>query len=156
MATTTPATRTPVKPQLKLPKRPGTGVLSDPIGDMLTRIRNASSARHPEVKVPASRLKLEIARVLKDEGYIAGFEVDADGVTQTMRIIFKARPDRVQVITGIKRISRPGLRVYARKTEIPRVLGGLGIAILSTSEGVMSGRQALRQGRGGEVLAFVW
>jgi small subunit ribosomal protein S8 len=155
MASTT--TRPPApKPQLKIPKKAGTGVLTDPIGDMLTRIRNASGARHPEVKVPASRLKLEIARVLKDEGYIAGFEVDADGATQTMRIIFKSRPDRVQVIAGIKRISRPGLRVYARKTEIPRVLGGLGIAILSTSEGVMTGRQALRQGRGGEVLAYVW
>src|SRR5207302_10469440 len=137
-------------------KRVASAVVSDPIADMLTRIRNASGARHAEVKVPASRLKLEIARVLKDEGYIAGFEVDADGATQTMRIIFKSRPDRVQVISGIKRISRPGLRVYARKTEIPRVLGGLGIAILSTSEGVMTGRQALRQGRGGEVLAYVW
>jgi len=147
-----PAPKAPVK----VPKKAATGVVSDPIGDMLTRIRNASGARHPEVKVPASRLKLEIARVLKDEGYIAGFEVDADGATQTMRIIFKSRPDRVQVISGIKRISRPGLRVYARKTEIPRVLGGLGIAILSTSEGVMTGRQALRQGRGGEVLAYVW
>jgi len=144
------------KTPVKVPKKAATGVVSDPIGDMLTRIRNASGARHPEVKVPASRLKLEIARVLKDEGYIAGFEVDADGATQTMRIIFKSRPDRVQVISGIKRISRPGLRVYARKTEIPRVLGGLGIAILSTSEGVMTGRQALRQGRGGEVLAYVW
>ena len=145
-----------IKSTGKMPKKAATGVVSDPIGDMLTRIRNASGARHPEVKVPASRLKLEIARVLKDEGYIAGFEVDADGATQTMRIIFKSRPDRVQVISGIKRISRPGLRVYARKTEIPRVLGGLGIAILSTSEGVMTGRQALRQGRGGEVLAYVW
>ena len=155
MASTTARPQAP-KPQVKMPKKAGNGVLSDPIGDMLTRIRNASGARHPEVKVPASRLKLEIARVLKDEGYIAGFEVDADGATQTMRIIFKSRPDRVQVISGIKRISRPGLRVYARKTEIPRVLGGLGIAILSTSEGVMTGRQALRQGRGGEVLAYVW
>jgi len=155
MASTTARPPAP-KPQVKMPKKAGAGVLSDPIGDMLTRIRNASGARHPEVKVPASRLKLEIARVLKDEGYIAGFEVDADGATQTMRIIFKSRPDRVQVISGIKRISRPGLRVYARKTEIPRVLGGLGIAILSTSEGVMTGRQALRQGRGGEVLAYVW
>ncbi|OLB98232.1 MAG: hypothetical protein AUI15_11015 [Actinobacteria bacterium 13_2_20CM_2_66_6] len=99
-----------------------TGIVSDPIADMLTRIRNASGARHPEVSVPASRLKLEIARVLKDEGYIAGFEVAADGATQTMRII----------------------------------LGGLGIAILSTAEGVMSGRQALRHGLGGEVLAYVW
>ena len=101
-------------------------------------------------------MKLEIARVLKDEGYIAGYEVEADGTTQTMRIIFKARPDRTRVISGVKRISRPGLRVYARKTEIPRVLGGLGIAVLSTAEGVMSGRQATRQGLGGEVLAYVW
>src|SRR6266513_1506989 len=132
------------------------GIVSDPIADMLTRIRNANGARHPEVRVPSSRLKLEIARVLKDEGYVAGYEVDADGATQTMRIIFKTRPDRTRVISGIKRISRPGLRVYARKTEIPRVLGGLGIAILSTSEGVMSGRQALRKGLGGEVLAYVW
>jgi small subunit ribosomal protein S8 len=137
-------------------KRAPIGILSDPIADMLTRVRNANSARHPEVKVPASKLKLEIARVLKDEGYIAGFEVEADGASQTMRIIFKSRPDRERVISGLKRISRPGLRVYARKTEIPRVLGGLGIAILSTAEGVMSGRQALRQGLGGEVLAYVW
>ena len=140
----------------KAAKRAPAGVVSDPIADMLTRVRNANSARHPEVRVPASKLKLEIARVLKDEGYIAGYEVDADGSSQTMRIIFKARPDRERVISGLKRISRPGLRVYARKTEIPRVLGGLGIAILSTAEGVMSGRQALRAGLGGEVLAYVW
>jgi small subunit ribosomal protein S8 len=156
MATVIAKTPPPKTPPLKMPKKGRTGVVSDPIGDMLTRIRNASGARHPEVRVPASRLKLEIARVLKDEGYIAGHEVDADGATQTMRIIFKSRPDRVRVISGIKRISRPGLRVYARKTEIPRVLGGLGIAILSTSEGVMSGRQATRQGLGGEVLAYIW
>jgi small subunit ribosomal protein S8 len=137
-------------------KRAPAGIVSDPIADMFTRIRNSNAARHAEVKVPASRLKLEIARVLKDEGYIAGYDVEADGTTQTMRIIFKSRPDRSRVISGVKRISRPGLRVYARKTEIPRVLGGLGIAILSTSEGVMSGRQALRQGLGGEVLAYVW
>jgi small subunit ribosomal protein S8 len=137
-------------------KRAPAGIVSDPIADMLTRIRNSNAARHAEVKVPASRLKLEIARVLKDEGYIAGYDVEADGTTQTVRIIFKSRPDRSRVISGVKRISRPGLRVYARKTEIPRVLGGLGIAILSTSEGVMSGRQALRQGLGGEVLAYVW
>ncbi len=147
---------TAVKQPAKPAKKAATGVVSDPIADMLTRIRNASDARHPEVRVPASRLKLEIARVLKEEGYVAGYEVEADGATQTMRIIFKTRPDRTRVISGIKRISRPGLRVYARKTEIPRVLGGLGIAILSTSEGVMSGRQATRQGLGGEVLAFVW
>lgn len=141
---------------LKNVKRASTGIVPDPIADMLTRIRNANTARHPEVKVPASKLKLEIARVLKDEGYVAGYEVDADGTTQTLRIIFKSRPDRTRVISGVKRISRPGLRVYARKTEIPRVLGGLGIVILSTSEGVMSGRHALRQGLGGEVLAYVW
>jgi small subunit ribosomal protein S8 len=140
----------------KAPKRISTAAIADPIADMLTRVRNANSARHPEVRVPASKLKLEIARVLKDEGYIAGYDVEADGTTQTMRIIFKSRPDRTRVISGVKRISRPGLRVYARKTEIPRVLGGLGIAILSTAEGVMSGRQATRQGLGGEVLAYVW
>src|SRR3979411_2814896 len=140
----------------KTVKRAPAGIVSDPIADMLTRVRNANSARHPEVRVPASKLKLEIARVLKDEGYIAGYEIESDGVAQSMRIIFKSRPDRTRVISGVKRHSRRGLRVSARKTEIPRVLGGLGIAILSTAEGVMSGRQALRQGLGGEVLAFVW
>jgi small subunit ribosomal protein S8 len=149
------ATAAPKAPAKVVRKAPA-GIVSDPIADMLTRIRNANAARHAEVKVPASRLKLEIARVLKDEGYIAGYDVEADGTTQTMRIIFKSRPDRTRVISGVKRISRPGLRVYARKTEIPRVLGGLGIAVLSTAEGVMSGRQATRQGLGGEVLAYVW
>ena len=147
---------TAVKAASKTAKKAPAGMVADPIADMLTRIRNANSARHAEVKVPASRLKLEIARVLKEEGYIAGYDVEADGTNQTVRIIFKSRPDRTRVISGVKRISRPGLRVYARKTEIPRVLGGLGIAILSTSEGVMSGRQANRQGLGGEVLAYVW
>jgi len=147
---------TAVAKNSKQVKRAPTGVVNDPIADMLTRIRNSNSARQAEVKVPASRLKLEIARVLKEEGYIAGYDVEADGTTQTLRIIFKSRPDRTRVISGVKRISRPGLRVYARKTEIPRVLGGLGIAILSTAEGVMSGRQATRQGLGGEVLAYVW
>ena len=135
-----------------------TGVVSDPIADMLTRIRNANHARHAEVRVPSSRLKLELARVLRDEGYIASFEVERneDLAGETLRIQFKVRPDRQRVISGVKRISRPGLRVYARKTEIPRVLGGLGVAILSTSQGVMSGRQALRAGVGGEVLCYVW
>jgi small subunit ribosomal protein S8 len=134
------------------------GVLSDPIGDMLTRIRNANNARHAEVKVPGSKLRVEMARVLKEEGYIASYEVQkaAVGAGEALRIVFKSRPDRKRVIFGLKRISRPGQRVYARKTEIPRVLGGLGIAILSTSQGVMSGRQALHAGVGGEVLAFVW
>jgi small subunit ribosomal protein S8 len=156
MATAVARTANGKTPNSKPAKRATSGVVSDPIADMLTRVRNANTARHPEVRVPASRLKLEIARVLKDEGYIAGFEVEADGAAQSMRIIFKSRPDRTRVISGVKRISRPGLRIYARKTEIPRVLGGLGIAILSTAEGVMSGRQALRQGLGGEVLAYVW
>jgi small subunit ribosomal protein S8 len=135
-----------------------TGVISDPIADMLTRIRNANSARHGEVRIPSSRLKLEMARVLQDEGYIGGYEVEAaqGHAGEWLKITFKARNDRKRVISGVKRISRPGLRVYARKTEIPRVLGGLGIAILSTSQGVMSGRQALHAGVGGEVLAYVW
>jgi len=139
-------------------KRKTIGVTSDPIADMLTRIRNANAARHAEVSVPSSKVKLEMARVLKDEGYIAGFEVeDAQAhAGQYLKITFKARNDRKRVISGLKRISRPGLRVYARKTEIPRVLGGLGIAILSTSQGVMCGRQALHAGVGGEVLAYVW
>lgn len=134
------------------------GVVSDPIADMLTRIRNANGARHTEVRVPSSRVKLELARVLKEEGYIAAFETEANEghAGETLRITFKVRPDRRRVISGVKRISRPGLRVYARKTEIPRVLGGLGIAILSTSQGVMSGREALHAGVGGEVLAYVW
>ena len=134
------------------------GVVSDPIADMLTRIRNANAARHVDVRVPGSRLKLEIARVLQDEGYIAGYEVErnTDQAGDVVKITFKARPDRKRVITGVKRISRPGLRIYARKTEIPRVLGGLGIAILSTSQGVMSGLEAQRAGVGGEVLAYVW
>lgn len=134
------------------------GLVSDPIADMLTRMRNANKARHAEVQVPASRLKLQMARVLRDEGYIAAFDVEkvGEGSGEVLKLTFKSRPDRERVISGVKRISRPGLRVYARKTEIPRVLGGLGIAILSTSQGVMSGREALRAGVGGEVLAYVW
>ena|SRR5438067_5254854 len=141
------------------------GVVSDPIADMLTRVRNANNARHTEVRVPSSRLKLEIARVLHNEGYIDRYEVEKaeEAATESLRIIFKTPKGGPEtgsrsrrVISGIKRISRPGLRVYARKTEIPRVLGGLGIAILSTSQGVMSGREALKAGVGGEVLCFVW
>ena len=141
------------------------GVVSDPIADMLTRVRNANNARHTEVRVPSSRLKLEIARVLHNEGYIDRYEVEKaeEAATESLRIIFKTPKGGPEtgsrsrrVISGIKRISRPGLRVYARKTEIPRVLGGLGIAILSTSRGVMSGREAQVAGVGGEVLAYVW
>ena len=130
--------------------------MTDPIADFLARIRNAIMARQAEVLAPASKLKQRLCVLLKDEGYIAGYEIESDGVSQSMRIIFKSRPDRTRVISGVKRISRPGLRVYARKTEIPRVLGGLGIVVLSTAEGVMSGRQAMRQGLGGEVLCYVW
>ncbi|MBO0745583.1 MAG: 30S ribosomal protein S8 [Candidatus Dormibacteraeota bacterium] len=138
-------------------KKTPSGVVSDPVADMLTRIRNAVRARHDDVRIPSSTLKVELARVLKDEGYIESFEVvESEGRGATLRIVFKVRSDRRQVITGLKRISRPGLRVYARKTEIPRVLGGLGISILSTSQGVMSGRAALHAGVGGEVLAYVW
>jgi len=135
-----------------------TGVVSDPIADMLTRIRNANKARRSEVFVPSSRLKHELARVLQEEGYIAGFEVEnpSEAAGEVLCIQFKTRPDRQRVISGIKRISKPGLRVYARKTEIPRVLGGLGLVVLSTSQGVMSGRSALRAGLGGEVLCYVW
>ena len=135
-----------------------TGVVSDPIGDMLTRIRNANKARRSEVLIPSSRLKVELARVLAEEGYVASYETEKATEThgEVLRIQFKVRPDRQQVIGGIKRISKPGLRVYARKTEIPRVLGGLGLVVLSTSGGVMSGRAALRSGLGGEVLCYVW
>ena len=135
-----------------------TGVVSDPIADMLTRIRNANKARRNEVFVPSSKLKRELARVLTEEGYLASFEIEkpADSPGEVLRIQFKVRPDRQRVISGIKRISKPGLRIYARKTEIPRVLGGLGLVVLSTSMGVMSGRQANKAGLGGEVLCYVW
>ena len=133
-------------------------MLTDPIADMLTRIRNANKAKRNEVYVPSSKLKQELARVLAEEGYIAGFEIEkpADYPGELLRIQFKSRPDRQRVISGIKRISKPGLRIYARKTEIPRVLGGLGLVVLSTSQGVMSGRQANKAGLGGEVLCYVW
>src|SRR5437588_7872801 len=135
-----------------------TGVVSDPIADMLTRIRNANKAHRSEVYVPSSKLKRELARVLTEEGYLAAFEVEKapDGPGEVLRIQFKTRSDRQRVIGGIKRISKPGLRIYARKTEIPRVLGGLGLVVLSTSQGVMSGRQANKAGLGGEVLCYVW
>jgi small subunit ribosomal protein S8 len=136
----------------------GNGVVSDPIADMLTRIRNANKARRSEVYVPSSKLKRELARVLTEEGYLASYEVEkaAEGPGEVLRIQFKVRSDRQRVIGGIKRISKPGLRIYARKTEIPRVLGGLGLVVLSTSEGVMTGRQANKAGLGGEVLCYVW
>jgi small subunit ribosomal protein S8 len=129
---------------------------SDTIADMLTRVRNANLANHREVSVPASRMKLEIARVLKEEGFIEAFEVKGEPPHATISITFKPRSTRGRALGGLRRISRPGLRVYARKSEIPRVLGGLGIAVISTSQGLMTGQRAQRLGLGGEVVAFVW
>jgi small subunit ribosomal protein S8 len=130
--------------------------ISDPIADMLTRIRNASRAHHAEVVVPASRTKREIARILKDEGFIADVREDRDGTVAILHLQLKYVDGKVPVVSGLKRISKPGLRVYARKTDIPRVLGGLGIVIVSTSQGIMTGAQAKRAQLGGEVLAYVW
>ena len=130
--------------------------VSDPIADMLTRVRNASRARHMEVVVPASRTKREIARILKEEGFIADVREERDGVAQLLRIQLKYVDGKVPVVSGLKRISKPGLRVYAQKTDIPRVLGGLGIVIVSTSKGIMTGAQAKQAALGGEILAYVW
>jgi small subunit ribosomal protein S8 len=130
--------------------------LSDPIADMLTRIRNASRARHPEVVVPASRVKREIARILVDEGFIAGMSEERNDNVAILRLRLKYVDGKVPVVSGLRRISKPGLRVYAKKTDIPRVLGGLGIVIVSTSQGIMTGSQARRADLGGEVLAYVW
>jgi small subunit ribosomal protein S8 len=130
--------------------------ISDPIADMLTRVRNASRARHAEVLVPSSRTKREIARILKDEGFIADWTEQREGPATLLRLTLKYVDGRSPVVSGLKRISKPGLRVYARKTDIPRVLGGLGIVIVSTSQGIMTGAQARRAQLGGEVLAYVW
>ena len=130
--------------------------ISDPIADMLTRVRNASRARHTEVVVPASRTKREIARILKEEGFIADVREERDGVAQLLRIELKYVDGKVPVVSGLKRISKPGLRVYAQKTDIPRVLGGLGIVIVSTSKGIMTGSQAKQAQLGGEILAYIW
>jgi small subunit ribosomal protein S8 len=130
--------------------------VSDPIADMLTRVRNASRARHTEVIVPASRTKREIARILIEEGFIAGVREEQDGPSQLLRLELKYVDGKVPVVSGLKRISKPGLRVYARKTDIPRVLGGLGVVIVSTSKGIMTGTQARQAELGGEILAYVW
>ena len=130
--------------------------MTDPIADMLTRIRNGVRARLPKVDVPASRLKGDIARILKNEGYIANFKVVEDPRQGSMRVFLKYGPGRERVITDLQRVSRPGCRIYCGKGEIPRVYGGLGINILSTSHGVMTGREAARTGVGGEILCNVW
>ena len=131
-------------------------MMSDTIADMLTRIRNASAANHHTVAIPASKMKVEIAKVLASEGFVESFEVDGEAPQQLLTITLKPRTPRGRALSGLRRISRPGLRVYARKTEIPRVLGGLGIAIISTSHGLMTGQAAQRAGLGGEVVAYVW
>lgn len=131
--------------------------MSDPIADMLTRIRNGNTAKHDTVDVPSSIMKKAIADILTNEGYVKGYEVIEDGVKGTIRISLKYGKDKNEkVISGIKRISKPGLRVYANKDELPKVLGGLGTAIISTNKGLMTDKQARTAGVGGEVIAFVW
>ena len=130
---------------------------SDPIADMLTRIRNANTAKHDTVDIPASKIKVAIAGILLDEGYITKYDIIEDGNFKTIRITLKYGEDKNEkIITGLKRISKPGLRVYAGKDELPRVLGGLGIAILSTNQGIITDKEARKLQVGGEVLAFVW
>jgi small subunit ribosomal protein S8 len=130
--------------------------VSDPIADMLTRIRNAIMAHHDSVLVPASKMKLSIARILKDEGFIADYEVTKDKPHRAIRINLRYLGEKQPAIAGLKRVSKPGLRVYVEKKEIPRVYGGMGIAIISTSKGLKTGQQAWRQGSGGELLCYVW
>jgi small subunit ribosomal protein S8 len=135
--------------------------MTDPIADMLTRIRNAVTAKHTRVDMPASRIKVDIARILQDEGYIQGFKLleEADGkpaLTKTLRLFLKYGPHGERLITGVQRISRPGRRVYFGRDEVPEVLAGLGTSILTTSRGVMTGRNAVKAGVGGEVLCNIW
>ncbi len=131
--------------------------MSDPVADMLTRIRNANTAKHDTVDVPASKIKVAIAEILDKEGYIEGFEVVEEGNFKNIRITLKYGKDKNEkVITGLKKISKPGLRVYAGKDNLPKVLGGLGVAIISTNKGVITDREARKEQVGGEVLAFVW
>jgi small subunit ribosomal protein S8 len=130
--------------------------MTDPIADMLARLRNANSAYHDAVAMPHSKIKANIAEILKTEGYIAGYDVADAEVGKTLTLQLKYGPSRERSIAGLRRVSKPGLRVYAKSTALPRVLGGLGIAILSTSNGLLTDRQAQRKGVGGEVLAYVW
>ncbi|MEN6315488.1 MAG: 30S ribosomal protein S8 [Clostridiaceae bacterium] len=130
--------------------------ITDAIADMLTRVRNAGTAKHESVDIPASNIKKDIARILLDEGYVKNFELIEDGKQGLIRIVLKYTGNKQNVISGIKRISKPGLRVYANKDELPKVLGGLGIAVISTSKGIMTDKRARTEGVGGEVLAFIW
>ncbi|MBQ2670142.1 MAG: 30S ribosomal protein S8 [Clostridia bacterium] len=130
--------------------------ITDPIADLLTRIRNANSSRHETVDIPASNMKKAITQILLDEGYIKDFQVIEDGKQGVIRVTLKYSPEKERVISGIKRVSKPGLRIYAGAAELPRVLKGLGIAIISTSKGIMTDKEARKQNIGGEVLAFVW
>ena len=131
-------------------------VVTDTIADMLTRIRNANQMRYEEVSVPASNIKKEIARILKEEGFIKDYKVDSDNAQGTIILTLKYTDKKERVITGLKRISKPGLRVYAKSDEIPKVLNGLGIAIISTSKGIMTDKEARKENIGGEVLAYIW
>ena len=130
--------------------------MTDPVADMLTRLRNANSAHHDSVTMPASKLKSHIAEILQAEGYIAGWSVQDAEVGKTLTITLKYGPNRERSIAGVRRVSKPGLRVYAKSTSLPKVLGGLGIAIISTSSGLLTDRQAANKGVGGEVLAYIW
>ena len=132
------------------------GFANDPIADMLTRIRNANQMRYKEVEVPASKIKIEIARILKEEGFISDYKIKKNDVQSIIVLYLKYGDKKERVITGLKRISKPGLRVYAKAQELPRVLNGLGIAIISTSHGVMTDRDARNQSLGGEVMAYIW
>lgn len=130
--------------------------MTDPIADLLTRIRNANMVKHTSVDVPASNVKNKIVEILLEEGYIKGFDIIEDGKQGLIRIELKYGENKERVITGLKRISKPGLRVYAKKAEIPKVLGGLGLAIISTSNGIITDREARKLGVGGEVICYVW
>lgn len=131
-------------------------MMTDPIADMLTRIRNGLQARHETVTIPSSKEKKEIAKILKEEGFITDYSIESDGVKKTMTVVLKYGPNNEKVISGLKRISTPGLRVYAKAENLPRVLNGLGIAIISTSHGMMTDKEARAKRVGGEVIAYVW
>ncbi len=131
-------------------------VMTDPISDFLTRVRNANMVNHEKVEVPASRVKRAIAEIMKNEGYIKDCEFIDDGKQGIIRIYLKYGTNKEKVITGLKRISKPGLRVYAKKDQIPRVLGGLGTAVISTSKGIMTDKEARKQGLGGEIICYIW